>query len=299
MNELAGNAIVAARQRLMSAHRAEAMFGGALHDLSWLPFQPGASACRAGTDIVTLGKAYVRALCEVGPQQATARNNELALEMMMADADACDNFWRKSAQGHGHRVGRLVALMGQRLGLDRHACLRLERAGRLHDIGKTKVPRLVLCKADALDENEMDLIRGHCNFGVQVLSAGYRGPDLELVLGVVRHHHEHFDGSGYPDGSRGNAIPLGARLVAAADAFDAMVHHQEERRRMSIREALGETEKLGGRQLDPTAVDLLAKVVRALGIETEGWDERLLAGPCKPQGRAMTLAPRARFESLA
>jgi cyclic di-GMP phosphodiesterase len=122
--------------------------------------------------------------------------------------------------GHCARLASHAASVGRALGVDAEMVRALTVAGYLHDLGKIAVPDSILLKAGPLDEAEWAKIREHPNRGAELVS-GLRS--LELVRGIVRHHHERLDGSGYPDGLTGGAIPLGARIMAVVDVYDALV----------------------------------------------------------------------------
>lgn len=165
------------------------------------------------------------------------------------------------AHGHAARLGDLAAQLGQRVGLSELECERLRVAALLHDLGMLAVPEDVLSKPGRLEEREHALVRTHAVRGEQ-LCATLRS--VRPLLPLIRHHHERFDGSGYPDGLAGQAIPIGARVLGLADAFDALTSERAYRRRLSAEEALGllgeETRK--GRW-DPLVYDALATMLHA------------------------------------
>ncbi|MEK6230028.1 MAG: HD domain-containing phosphohydrolase [Actinomycetota bacterium] len=140
----------------------------------------------------------------------------------------------------------------------------LVRAAELHDIGKVAVPDEILDKDGPLDDSEWDFVRQHTVVGDRILSAA---PDLSTVAELVRASHEHFDGSGYPDGLAGDEIPLGARVVTICDAYHAMTSSRPYRHRLSRADALDELRRCAGAQFDPEIVEsfraLLAPAKRA------------------------------------
>lgn len=157
-------------------------------------------------------------------------------------------------QGHGDRVwayGRALAGVIDPEGteMDRAA---LELACRVHDVGRLRVPLSVLKKAGPLSEDEYALVKQHPTIGGEVVESVLETP---LILGVVKWHHERWDGSGYPDGLAGEAIPLAARLVALCDALDAMTHSRPHRDALSWDEAVEEIRRSAGEQFDPALVD--------------------------------------------
>jgi putative two-component system response regulator len=121
--------------------------------------------------------------------------------------------------GHCDRLSRYAVALGQALGLDREMLRALRLGGYLHDLGKIAVPDGILLKPGPLDPMEQERIRAHAGAGSDLV-LGLRS--MELVRPIMRHHHEKWDGSGYPDGLKGTAIPLGARIISVVDVFDAL-----------------------------------------------------------------------------
>jgi len=170
------------------------------------------------------------------------------------------------AVGHAARVAALSRPVAQRLGLHGPELDELALAARLHDVGKLLVSSRVLLKAGALDAVEMDEIRAHPGFGVSLVDwcEEYAG-----VLEVIRHHHERWDGGGYPFGLAREDIPHGARILAVIDAFDAMTSDRPYRHAMTPRRAIAELIRCSGSQFDPSVVD----------AAVEAWHARELARP--------------------
>jgi diguanylate cyclase (GGDEF)-like protein len=162
---------------------------------------------------------------------------------------------------HLNQVAELARATGQRLGLMREALDEVARAAELHDIGKMAVPDAILDKPGPLDEEEWAFMRRHTLIGESILSAA---PALVPVAKLVRASHERFDGGGYPDGSAGDDIPLGARIVSVCDAYDAMTSDRSYRRAMSSEAALAEIRRVSGTQFDPAVVEAFAEVVAEL-----------------------------------
>jgi len=142
----------------------------------------------------------------------------------------------------------------------------LRRAGILHDVGKIGVPDAVLWKEGSLDAEEVALIRRHSALGHDILL----GAGLPEVARWVGSLHERPDGNGYPEGLSGEAIPLESRLLAVADAFDAMTCPRLYREPLSVEEALGELESGAGKQFDSELVELFCALVRRGHIELRG-----------------------------
>ena len=138
-------------------------------------------------------------------------------------------------------------------------------AARYHDTGKIGIPDNVLFKQDQLDKLEWQFMRQHPVIGAELIEKGNGGlglnGDLSSVVLAVRHHHERWDGAGYPDGLRGEDIPLPARIIAVADAYDAMTTDRPYRRAASMEEAVREILRCSGTQFDPVVVEAFGKVV--------------------------------------
>ncbi len=154
---------------------------------------------------------------------------------------------------HLHDVGDLVEAIGERLGLAGDELDVLRQAGELHDLGKLAIPDSILSKPGPLDENEWGFVRQHPLVGERILSAA---PSLAPVAKLVRASHERFDGGGYPDGCAGEEIPLGARIIAVCDAYDAMIGARPYRLGMSEEVALDELRRCAGEQFDPAIVEV-------------------------------------------
>jgi HD-GYP domain-containing protein (c-di-GMP phosphodiesterase class II) len=149
---------------------------------------------------------------------------------------------------HSTRLAEWAVRIGRDLGLD-DDCLRdLEAAAILHDIGKIGVPDAILRKPAKLTDEEYAVIKKHPEYGWAVLRAV---PGFERVSLFVLHHHEAFDGKGYPAGLRGDEIPIGSRIVSVMDSFDAMVSSRPYRKGMPLEQAIKRLEAETGKQFDP------------------------------------------------
>ena len=140
----------------------------------------------------------------------------------------------------------------------------LRLAGELHDIGKVAIPDAILSKAGPLDPDEWAIVHQHTLIGERILAAA---PALSQVAKLVRSSHERYDGTGYPEGMRGDEIPLGARIVAVCDAFDAMIGPRPYRLGMSEEGALAELRRCAGTQFDPEIVDVFCAVRADLSVD--------------------------------
>jgi diguanylate cyclase (GGDEF)-like protein len=167
---------------------------------------------------------------------------------------------RSSEMGvHMEGVASLCAQVARRLGLEVDSLGPLTQAASLHDIGKAAIPDAILAKPGPLTESDWIFMRNHTLIGERILSAA---PALQEAARLVRASHEHFDGNGYPDRLSGDEIPLGARIIAVCDAFDAMTSDRPYRAAMSVEAALDEIRRCAGTQFDPRAVQALTSVVR-------------------------------------
>jgi putative nucleotidyltransferase with HDIG domain len=163
-------------------------------------------------------------------------------------------------RGHSQRVAELAVAVGRELGLGAAELEALERGGLLHDVGKIGVPEAILGKRDALTAEERATMREHPAIGAAILCDA---EFLRAAMPAVRSHHEWYDGRGYPDGLAGDEIPLVARIVAAADTFDACTSDRPYQPAMTRDEALEVLARLRGAQLDPRVHEALVRVVRA------------------------------------
>jgi two-component system cell cycle response regulator len=159
---------------------------------------------------------------------------------------------------HVNGVQELVAAVGRRLEIDGEELAQLRHAAVLHDIGKIAIPDTIINKPTAPNEYEWAFMRRHTLIGERIISAA---PALRRAARLVRSSHEAFDGGGYPDGLAGDAIPLGARVIAICDAFDAMISNRPYSPAKTIDEALGELRRCAGTQFDPTIVPLFEQVI--------------------------------------
>src|ERR1022692_2422039 len=137
--------------------------------------------------------------------------------------------------GHCERLSNYSARLGEHLGLAENQIVALHRAGVVHDVGKIAVPDAILLKPGKLTELEWELMREHPVVGERICAPL---KSFQLVLPIIRHHHEKLDGSGYPDGLRGDAIPITARILQIVDVYDALTTERPYKRAFSITDAL-------------------------------------------------------------
>jgi HD-GYP domain-containing protein (c-di-GMP phosphodiesterase class II) len=153
---------------------------------------------------------------------------------------------------HCGRVARLASALGRRLRLSHQPLVDLAFAAELHDIGKVGLPDAVLLKPGPLAQAEWEVVRSHPGWGSDLLRTV---PGLERVVVIVRHHHERFDGFGYPDGLKGEQIPVESRILAVVDAFVAMTEDRPYRAARDPHAAVAELRAQRGSQFDPRVLD--------------------------------------------
>lgn len=163
---------------------------------------------------------------------------------------------------HISRVQTLTEDLALALAIDPVRASDLGWSAMLHDVGKLHVPDRILQKRGPLSTREWEIMRRHTVWGAEILA---QGDGFELARLVARWHHENFDGSGYPDGLRHDAIPLEARIVRVTDAFDAMTNQRAYQRALAIEEALEELDRFAGTQFDPELVRVFIDQMRGAG----------------------------------
>lgn len=166
--------------------------------------------------------------------------------------------------GHSNRVSEYSALIASKMGLPEEEISKIRYAATLHDIGKIGVPDTVLNKPSKLTSEEYEIIKTHSSIGADILE------NIEIISytsDIAKHHHERFDGKGYPDGLLGTENSIGARIVAVADAFDAMNSERIYRKPLKREIIVGEIEKNKGLQFDPTVAEVFLELLRSGAID--------------------------------
>ncbi len=166
--------------------------------------------------------------------------------------------------GRSRRVTFYSVKMAQALHLSEANTGRIELAGLLHDIGMIGISDDILMKTEKLTPEEYDSIKQHVSFSIKILDDIKQ---LNEVIEIIKFHHEHFDGTGYPYGKQGDEIPIGSRILAVADAFDSMVTPKIYRHQITPREALNRIKELAGRQFDPAVVDTFEHILPSALVE--------------------------------
>jgi HD-GYP domain-containing protein (c-di-GMP phosphodiesterase class II) len=247
------------------------------------------AACAAGVFLglfVALRRIYLASTDAVSRQSAALKQalDELhatydsTLHALSAALESRD----RETEGHALRVVAYTARLAQQAGLDRQQLQPLLRGALLHDVGKIGVPDSILNKAGPLTDGEWKEMRRHPLIGAQMLQ---EIPFLADALPVVRHHHERFDGSGYPHGLKGEAIPLGARIFSVVDTFDAITSDRPYRTARSVSEARAEIMRCAGTQFDPSVVEAF------LAVPEQEWRTLAETGAASP---APVLLPHPR-----
>ena len=180
------------------------------------------------------------------------------LRILATAIDARDSY----TLGHSARVALHSLMIGQEIGLKENELEELEIASLFHDVGKLKTPDAILFKNRSLNSTEYDEMRHHPEDGAEILN---KVKPLQKYVEPVKHHHEYYNGKGYPDGLNGNDIPLYAAIISIADTYDAMTSTRPYRRALSKEEACRELEKGAGKQFHPELVKAFLRAVKNRG----------------------------------
>jgi len=173
---------------------------------------------------------------------------------LAATVDARDPY----TSGHSKRIASISEMIGKAIGLSPEELATLHAASLLHDIGKVGVPDSILTKPDKPTKGEWKVIRKHPAEGARIV---IHVKELAALIPMIRHHHEWYDGTGYPDGLKGEDIPIGARIISVADAYDTMTTQRLYRDVVSEEEALKELRRWSGTQFDPELVEALSQAM--------------------------------------
>jgi diguanylate cyclase (GGDEF)-like protein/putative nucleotidyltransferase with HDIG domain len=193
-----------------------------------------------------------------------------AMESLSATVDARDKY----TAGHSRRVQQLALAIGRELGLSQAELDLLGHAALFHDIGKLAIPDAILLKPASLSLEEWDLMQRHADEGARIID---RLGFLNDAVPAIRHHHERFDGTGYPEGLAGEEIPLGARIIHVADALDSMLTTRIYRAARPASEALEELRRASGTQFCPRCVAALERILPLEGIDDDPARPRVAA----------------------
>lgn len=172
---------------------------------------------------------------------------------------------------HCYRVGRFASILGREYGLEDDVCFMIDLAARMHDIGKLAVPDSILLKPGRLTDGERKIMQHHTIAGAEILARS-NIPQMHVAEEIARHHHEWWNGRGYPFGLAGTAIPVAARITAIVDVFDALTHVRPYKDAWPVAEAMREIWSLRGVQFDPEVTDLFMELVPRLQREVGDLD---------------------------
>jgi HD-GYP domain-containing protein (c-di-GMP phosphodiesterase class II) len=177
------------------------------------------------------------------------------VKVLAAAIDARDHY----TLGHSTRVAQLSVQLGKEIGLSEKELEEIEIACLFHDVGKIRIPDSILLKQNKLNHAELDEMRRHPEYGTEILS---KAPSLLKYIPAVRHHHECFDGSGYPNGLKGDKIPLAAAIISLADFFDAMTSERPYRAAFTEEETLGKIEDSSKKRFDPHFIEIFVRLFK-------------------------------------
>ncbi|MBA2670868.1 MAG: response regulator [Gemmatimonadetes bacterium] len=182
----------------------------------------------------------------------TAELEETQCEMLERLAQASE-FHDDETGSHTRRVGESAAALGAAMGLPPSSVALLRRTAPLHDVGKIGIPETILRKPGSLSPEERGIMESHSEIGGRILAGG-RSANVQMAEEIARSHHERWDGSGYPKGLAGEAIPLSARIVAVADVYDALAHDRPYRKALPREQVVEEIRAGSGSHFDPRVV---------------------------------------------
>jgi hypothetical protein len=206
-----------------------------------------------------------KALSELEIAQAeTVRRLSMAVEFRDEDTGA-----------HIERIGRFSTLLAEQVGMEEEFCLRMPHAAPLHDVGKVAIPDAILLKPGKLTAEERAIVETHAEEGHRLLK-GSSSAILDLAATIALSHHEKWDGSGYPRGVKGEAIPIEGRIVAIADVFDALTSDRVYRKAFAVEEAVEMMRGERGKHFDPVLLDAFLEVLGSSGPDAR---EHMRADP--------------------
>ncbi len=193
------------------------------------------------------------------------KETKQALEALALEVDRYHPYTAK----HSERVAYYSSQIARRLRRSDEQIETITRAARIHDLGKLSIWKGMLNKPASLNQQELLEVHTHPSRGAELVS---RFPDYRNGRDLILHHHERYDGKGYPDGLKGDQIPLGARIIAVADAVDAMLSDRSYRKALTIAETMKELERNSGKQFDPALVDVMLAILDA-EARPQAWQE--------------------------
>ncbi len=218
---------------------------------------------RRRRDIESLKKRFERELIKSKEQVDYVVG---IVESMIFALEARDKYTR----GHSERVTRFAVDVASAMGMKKDFIDRLRHASRLHDIGKIGIDDSILRKPGRLTDDEYTVMKNHPVVGENIIKPVKH---LAALLPPIRHHHERYDGKGYPDGLKEDGIPMESRIIAVVDTYDAMRSTRSYRKKMKMRPVLEEIEREAGFQLDPVVVDVFLRLAKEPGQFKEAYNE--------------------------
>jgi len=225
----------------------------------WLPALPSLVDDAQSAMLSTAANSLAAVLHDLGAADLVAEPNLRAMATLGAASEMKD----RHIGGHQERTSLWAAALAERMGLPRERVLDIRIASLLHDIGKVSVSEGILNKPGKLTEEEFAKVKQHAPLGATMMIS--EAEALQQLATIVRHHHERFDGKGYPDGLAGEDIPLAARIMSVVDVFDAMTHDRAYRKALSREEAIAELERGAGTQFDPAVVEAFLALLKRPG----------------------------------
>jgi len=207
--------------------------------------------------------AKVRSLLRLKYLIEQLDNAENILFSLVNIIDAKDSY----TGGHSERVTRFALMLAEKIGLPNEQLGLLEKAAKIHDIGKIGVPEAILNKLGPLTEEEFAQIKKHPEIGEKICSPLN---SLQPLLKIIRHHHERYDGNGYPDGIRGTNIPVEARIIAIVDSYDAMATDRPYRNKLLNNKIINIFRAGAGTQWDKDLVEKFIEIINSGGLNAKG-----------------------------
>jgi diguanylate cyclase (GGDEF)-like protein len=219
--------------------------------------QMGRNRTCLSSEVVKMGTELIENELEAQPKALSI------IYALAATVDAKDSY----TYGHSRKVSEYAVMMGEAMKMPPDRISILRAAGLLHDIGKVGVPDSILTKKSALTADEWNPVRNHPKLGVEILKHVI---DLVNCLPAIQYHHERYDGNGYPSGLKTASIPLEARILAIADAYDAMTSPRPYRSQLALEDALLELKRCAGTQFDPDLVDIFCNMMQTRLLKDRG-----------------------------
>jgi putative nucleotidyltransferase with HDIG domain len=209
--------------------------------------------------LTILAKQAALAIENVKLYESIKKDQIAIIKALAATVDAKDHY----TLGHSQKVSQYSVMVAEELGLSGREHEIIKYAALLHDLGKIALPDDIIKKPSRLSEQEFEVVRKHPSIGAKIIK------EIEALAGmvpIVLHHHERFDGKGYPDGLKGEDIPIGARIVHVTDAYDTMVSARAYRDMLPPELAISELRKNAGAQFDPKIVDIFITSLRKRAV---------------------------------